>query len=74
MGACIREIKWSVDWAHAPHHATCNPPLHSPTLQPNSVPSHPTSGLPLELGTQQVLEVLLQEACVSRGLAYPRIG
>lgn len=50
------------------------PPLHSPTLQPNSVPSHPTSGLPLELGTQQVLEVLLQEACVSRGLAYPRIG
>lgn len=42
-------------------------PLHSPTLQSYPVPSHPTSGLYLGLGIQQVLEGLLQDERVGPG-------
>lgn len=68
------KLSGRVEWGSCTPSCNLQPPTPKPPLQPNSVPSYPTSGLPLGLGTQQVLEVLLQEACVSRGLAHPRIG
>lgn len=66
MHVCMRSCGvWK--GVHAPHYAICNSHPIAPPCTPICLPSHPASGLHLGLGTQQVLEVLLQEGSVSPG-------
>lgn len=60
MGTCIHETTWAY-WGSCTPPCNLQPPLHDPSLQSYPVPSHPTFGLHLGLGIQQVLEALLQE-------------